>query len=90
MKIGDIVISPNKFDSTINIGIIKGDYYFQEDASQHRHRRPVRWVKTDISRAVFTKSALYELGSTQKLIMLMKWLKESKNSTAGVQNSQPI
>lgn len=72
MKIGDIVISPNKFDSTINIGIIEGDYYFQEDASQHRHRRPVRWVKTDISRAVFTQSALYELGSAITLFQVKR------------------
>lgn len=60
---GDVVVAPYKPDSTVNIGVITGDYYYDGAAQQHRHRRPVRWEKIGLSRTVFTQPALYELGS---------------------------
>lgn len=63
MKPGDVVIAPYKPDSTINIGIVDGDYYHAAEEPRHRHRRPVRWEKVGLPRAVFSQSALYELGS---------------------------
>lgn len=63
ISVGDIVVSPYKPDSTINIGIVTGPYEFAADAPTHRHRRPVEWKKTGISRTIFSQAALYELGA---------------------------
>lgn len=67
IAVNDIVVAPYKPDSTINIGIVVGDYYFEADSPTHRHRRHIRWVKTGLPRTVFTQSALYELGSALTL-----------------------
>lgn len=72
MTIGDIVVAPYKPDSTINIGIISSDYYFDSTASTHRHRRTVQWKKIGLSRTVFTQPALYEIGSALTLFKVSK------------------
>lgn len=72
MQQGDIVVAPYKPDSTINIGVISGDYQFAADAPTHRHRRPVRWRKIGLSRTVFTQPALYELGSFLTIFRIRK------------------
>lgn len=63
MRPGDIVVAPYKPDSTINIGIVTGDYYFDTSAEAHRHRRRVEWKRIGLSRTVFSQPALYELGA---------------------------
>lgn len=63
MKVGDIVISPNKSDRTINIGVVSGAYYYEEDAASHPNRRRVSWRSPGIPRAQFSEKALYEIGS---------------------------
>lgn len=63
MQIGDVVVAPYKPDSTINVGVIAGDYTYEATAPTHRHRRPVTWRKVGLSRTVFTQPALYELGA---------------------------
>lgn len=63
MQPGDLVISPNKADRTLNFGRVAGDYYFEAGAEIHGHRRPVKWVHTDVPRAQFSQNARYEIGS---------------------------
>lgn len=63
MSEGDIVVSPFKPDSTINIGLVSGPYEYLADARTHRHRRAVSWKRVGISRTVFSQPALYELGA---------------------------
>ncbi|MBN8204851.1 restriction endonuclease [Microbacterium esteraromaticum] len=63
MKPGDVVVAPYKPTSTINIGVLVGDYYYDASAGTHRHRRRVEWRKTELPRTVFSQSALYEIGS---------------------------
>lgn len=63
MRIGDIVIAPNKSDRTINLGTVDGEYYYESAASLHPNRRPVRWHATGVPRAAFSEKALYEIGS---------------------------
>ncbi|ACV09279.1 restriction endonuclease [Jonesia denitrificans] len=72
MQPGDIVVAPYKPDSTINIGIITGDYYYATNETTHRHRRPVRWEKIGLSRTVFTQPALYEVGSFLTIFRVRK------------------
>lgn len=63
MQIGDVVVAPYKPDSTINIGVIASDYFYEPTAQTHRHRRRVEWKQVGLPRTVFTQSALYEVGS---------------------------
>ncbi|WP_417512354.1 restriction endonuclease [Microbacterium sp.] len=63
MQLGDVVVAPYKPNSTINIGVIDSEYYFEESAPSHRHRRRIDWRQTGLPRTVFTQSALYEIGS---------------------------
>ncbi|MGK9270703.1 restriction endonuclease [Williamsia muralis] len=67
MERGDLVVAPNKADSTINFGEVVGDYQFLPDEPTHRHRRSVRWLRTGVPRAVFSQKALYEIGSALTL-----------------------
>ncbi len=63
MKVGDVIVAPFKPTSTINIGLVTSDYYFEPAAPFHRHRRHVEWKQIGLPRTVFTQSALYEIGS---------------------------
>jgi restriction system protein len=63
IEIGDLVIYPNKLESTLNFGRITGDYYFDAAAPVHRNRRQVEWLEVGVPRAQFSKSARHELGS---------------------------
>lgn len=82
MKVGDIVVAPYRPDSTINIGVVTGAYYFEADAPTHRHCRRVRWVKTELLRAVFPQSALYELGSALTLFQVKRHTTEVRTVMA--------
>lgn len=69
---GDILVAPYKPDSTINIGVVGGPYYYERGAGTHRHRLPVSWKKTGLSRTVFTQAALYEIGSALTLFRVRR------------------
>jgi restriction system protein len=67
IKPGDIVIWPNKQESTLNFGRVEGDYEYDASAPVHRNRRKVVWLKTGVPRAQFSQAALYEVGSAVTL-----------------------
>lgn len=67
MQVGDLVIHPHRPDSTLSFGRVTGDYYYDDDAPCHRHRRRVEWLETGIPRAQFSKTARYELGAAVTL-----------------------
>jgi restriction system protein len=72
MKEGDIVIAPYRADSTLNFGVITGEYQYLPDAPVHPHRRSVRWIQTGVSRGLFPQKALYEIGSALTLFKVKK------------------
>jgi restriction system protein len=76
MKPGDLVIYPYRPDSTLNFGRIEGDYYWEADASLHRNRRHVTWLRTGIPRAEFSKNARYEVGSAVTLFKVKNYADE--------------
>lgn len=68
MQVGEQIVYPQKSDRTVNLGRIRGDYaYDPETSSRYPHVRSVEWLKTGISRDVFTQGALYELGSAMSV-----------------------
>jgi restriction system protein len=72
MAVGDVVVAPYRPDSTINIGVITGEYYFDAQAPIHPHRRPVQWKKLGVPRSVFTQAALWEIGSAITLFSVKR------------------
>lgn len=72
MQPGDLVISPDKSNGTLNFGRIVGDYEFHPEVRRHRHRRSVDWIRTDVPRGLFPKSALYEIGSALTLFRVKR------------------
>lgn len=76
MQVGDVVVAPFKPTSTINLGIIASEYYYDATAGTHRSRRRVDWKKTDLPRTVFSQSALYEIGSVLTVFRVRKHVNE--------------
>lgn len=63
MRVGDVIVAPYKPDSTINLGLVVSEYYFEPTAETHKHRRQVEWKRVGLPRTVFSQAALYEIGS---------------------------
>lgn len=76
MKVGDLVIYPHKFDSTLNFGRIEGDYYWDADAPIHRSRRRVEWLQTGVPRVRFSQAARHEVGSALTLFSVKRHVGE--------------
>ncbi|MDF8265179.1 restriction endonuclease [Luteipulveratus flavus] len=72
LRAGDVVVAPYKPDSTINFGVIEGEYEYHPDVSEHRHRRRVRWTDVGVARGEFPQPALYEIGSALTLFQVRK------------------
>lgn len=64
MKIGDWIITPSKFKSTIHIGeVISGYKYNPGTESEFNQYFEVKWLKKDIPRTNFDQDILYSLGA---------------------------
>lgn len=59
MKVDDLVVLPLKTQSAIAVGKVTGDYSY----TGGRHIRPVKWIRTDISRNEFGQDLLYSFGA---------------------------
>lgn len=69
IKVGDVIVSPNRNKRTLNIGSVNGAYRFQPEADIHRHWRPVEWLAVDVPRDELSEAAQNEISS---LITLFK------------------
>ena len=69
IKVGDVIVSPNRNKRTLNIGRVNGAYQFQPEADIHRHWRPVEWLAVDVPRDELSEAAQNEISS---LITLFK------------------
>ncbi len=65
IQVGDFMVLPIRSTSQIAIGEVIGGYKYlknQEDPSR-RHVIQVKWLKTDISKALLKQDLVYQLGS---------------------------
>src|SRR3954447_5747530 len=76
IALDDLIISPERADSTINFGQVTSDYYWDTSADVHRHRRNVQWIKTGVPRATFSQTARYEIGSAVTLFRVKNHAQE--------------
>lgn len=72
MQVGDVVVAPYRPDSTVNIGIVTSDYYYEKDAPEHRHRRKVEWPRLGVPRATLSEQARFEIGSLLTVFAVRK------------------
>ena len=63
IKVGDLVVSPNRKQRTLNIGRVSGGYEFHSEAPLYRHWRPVEWLRSGVSRDELSESAQNEISS---------------------------
>jgi restriction system protein len=93
MQIGDLVVSPNKADRTLNFGKIASDFYVEETSIDlHANRRRVEWLRVGVPRADFSPSALHEIGSAVTLFRVKTHAAEFLNAIASgptVGDAQP-
>lgn len=76
MRPGDHVVATDRTTRTLGIARITGDYFFDDSAPVHRHRRPVEWLATGIERSGFSQDALNEIGSALTLFRVRKAVPE--------------
>jgi restriction system protein len=83
MQVGDLVVYPYKPDSTLNLGRIEGDYYYDAGAPVHRNRRKVAWLKTGVPRTTFSQTARYEIGAAITIFQVRNHGQEFLDFLAG-------
>ncbi|MGN6127899.1 MAG: restriction endonuclease [Humibacter sp.] len=76
MRVGDVIVAPYKPDSTINLGVVASEYYFEPTAETHKHRRRVEWKRVGLPRTVFSQAALYEIGSVLAVFRVRRHVDE--------------
>lgn len=70
LKVGDIIVCPDRAARTLNIGRASGDYEFRTDQALYRHWRPVEWLVTGVSRDELSLPAQNELSAATTLFNL--------------------
>ncbi|GLK19033.1 restriction endonuclease [Herbiconiux flava] len=79
---GDLIIAPRKADRTLAFGEVTSGYYWDASASDHKHRVGVRWIRDAVPRSVFSKDALYEIGSAVTLFRVRNYEDEFRTFVA--------
>jgi len=63
MNEGDIVVLPRKLTSQVALGVVTGPYKYRKIGGEYRHTRPVKWIRPDVPRTVFSQDLLYSFGA---------------------------
>ncbi len=75
VQIGDYVVFPSKIDRMINIGIVEGNYFMNNEVHEYVHQHKVKWLK-HIPRTSFSQGALYEIGSAMSFYAVKNYADE--------------
>jgi restriction system protein len=90
MKIGDLVVFPNKSDRKIYLGKITGNYeYRPKPEPGYPNIRNVEWLKT-LERTALTQGALYEIGSAMSLFQVKTYAEEFRAALEGKAIAPPV
>lgn len=69
MRDGDYIIARSDFDYIVGIGVVNGDYHYDESRPSFKHCRPVEWI--DTRRWVFPE-ALKRSGKWHRITLIDK------------------
>lgn len=76
IKIGDYIVFPSKSNRMINLGVVDGDYIYNEKAhGEYVQQRKVKWLK-HLPRTAFSQGALYEIGSFMSVFTVKNYADE--------------
>ena len=90
MKVGDLVIFPNKSDRKIHLGEVTGNYEYRPKLKPgYPNVRNVKWLKT-FERTAFTQGALYEIGSAMSLFQVKTYADEFRAALEGKAAPTPV
>lgn len=70
VKVGDIVVCPDRRTSTLNIGRVSGPYEFHPESDLHKQWRPVEWIRTGVPRNELSYAAQEEISSATTLFKI--------------------
>ncbi len=79
MQKGDYVVFPSKSNREINIGVVTGEYAYDETQDDYVNIREVKWLK-HLPRTNFSQGALYELGAAMSLFCVKNYAEEFLNA----------
>lgn len=82
VQIDDDIIFPTKFNRMINIGQVKGEYYYDEKEEHYVNKRKVKWIKS-FPRTMFSQGVLYEVGSFLTLFKIKNYTNEFLDALSG-------
>jgi len=71
IKVGDIVVCPDRHTSTLNIGRVSGPYEFHPESDVHKQWRPVEWIRTAVARDELSYAAQEEISSATTLFKIV-------------------
>lgn len=75
VQVGDFVVFPSKSNREINIGVIEGEYVYDETQIEYVQTRKVKWLK-HLPRTAFSQGALYEIGSAMSFFSVKNYADE--------------
>lgn len=67
IKVGDLIVCPDKKTRTIRIGRVSGPYEYRSEYPFYRHVRPVEWLAVDVPRDELSLPAQNEISSLTTL-----------------------
>lgn len=95
MNVGDIVLSLFNKSTIDGIGIVTGDYVYDDDLHEYKRKRPVRWLATNIRENIYalngntnlTTRTLYKLSrmASSDLIEIIKRNQGAQNEYINVE-----
>ena len=89
MKVGDLVVFPNKTDRKVHVGEVIGGYeYNPKPNPAYPNLRKVKWRIT-LDRTAFSQGALYEIGSALSLFQVKTYADEFRAALEGKVVSPP-
>lgn len=89
VQMGDYIVFPTKYNRSINIGQVTGEYYYDEKEEHFVNKRKVKWLKT-FPRTAFSQGALYEVGSFLTIFRIKNYSSEFIDVLKGKANNTLI
>ncbi len=74
MKVGDLVVYPQKHTRKIQIGEVAGEYKYVSGL-EYANQKPVKWLY-EYNRTQFSQGALYEMGSAMSFFQIKNYADE--------------
>lgn len=84
IKPGDWVVTPSKFQPSLHVAEVTGDYvHVPQGPAPYYHARKVKWLVTDLPRSAVEQDLLYSLGAFMSVCRIQRNDAEARFRTLG-------